>query len=268
MNFNALDYLAGKLLNKRWIFAKTMPESPHWYTLRKEWNTDAEFSEVVYTLRKNSYIEHYKGYAYQMFNINGMKYWTMGAPLKETILINRAFVNLPQDYDEISSTYDNLFVDDESMAENKHVIDMIGWREGESVLDIGCGTGLFLDYCNPVDYVGIDPSGGMLSRLKERHRKYSENVLQTKFEDYSGGKKDLVISLFASASYIHPEAISRMLSFVKAGGRYFIMFFNDGYVPMTYVKTGITLSHFKGNHHLLRGEQINAGNFVIVTGTA
>jgi hypothetical protein len=41
-------------------------------------------------IRKNGYVEEFTGWKYTYFDIGGYQYWTMGAPLEETILINRA----------------------------------------------------------------------------------------------------------------------------------------------------------------------------------
>lgn len=84
-----LQTIGRHLLAARWIFAKTMPESPHFYTLRREWERDEDFLEVVQAIRRYGYLEVYKGLRYTMLNVNGWKYWTMGAPLPQTILINR-----------------------------------------------------------------------------------------------------------------------------------------------------------------------------------
>lgn len=74
--------------NAHWIFARTMPENPHWYTLRKE-NPPEAFEAFVSFVRENGYREEYEGRWYVKFDLDGWSYWTMGAPLKETILINR-----------------------------------------------------------------------------------------------------------------------------------------------------------------------------------
>jgi hypothetical protein len=76
------------LESHEWIFAKTMPENPHWYTLRKSWD-DNEFVEVVKVIREYGYDAWYKGRKYRQFDANGMFYWTMGDTLDRTILINR-----------------------------------------------------------------------------------------------------------------------------------------------------------------------------------
>ena len=40
-------------------------------------------------VRRYGYEEIYEGRSYTVFNNDDMKYWTMGAPVTETILINR-----------------------------------------------------------------------------------------------------------------------------------------------------------------------------------
>ena len=72
----------------RWIFAKTMPENPHYYMLRKECD-DGEFVRFAELIRQYGYRDQYEGYWYTVLNVYDWYYWTMGAPIEETILINR-----------------------------------------------------------------------------------------------------------------------------------------------------------------------------------
>jgi hypothetical protein len=73
----------------RWIFARTMPASPHWYTLRRA-NPVQPFEAFVAFIRRHGYDAEYAGGLYRKLDTDGWSYWTMGAPLGETILINRA----------------------------------------------------------------------------------------------------------------------------------------------------------------------------------
>jgi hypothetical protein len=84
------DWLFMNDLTQRshWIFAKTIPESPHFYMLRKECN-DADFQRFILLIRQYGVPEIYKGDSYTVLNVGDWTYWTMGAPLPETILINR-----------------------------------------------------------------------------------------------------------------------------------------------------------------------------------
>ncbi len=84
-----LERVKDLLLAQKWIFAKTMPGNPHWYTLRKRWERDEDFAWTVETIRRYGYEEIYEGWPYTVLHIDDMKYWTMGAPVDETILINR-----------------------------------------------------------------------------------------------------------------------------------------------------------------------------------
>ena len=72
-----------------WTFAKTMPQWPHEYTLRKDAD-EQEFLFFVTLIREHGYTEEFGKAVYIRLNVNGWKYWTMGRPLPETILINRA----------------------------------------------------------------------------------------------------------------------------------------------------------------------------------
>jgi hypothetical protein len=80
----------GRLIEKsNWHFAKTMPQNPHYYMLRKECPQDDDFVRFVEIIRQYGYRYQYGGYWYIKLDVDEWFYWTMGAPLEETILINR-----------------------------------------------------------------------------------------------------------------------------------------------------------------------------------
>ena len=87
---DGLALCASLLSQQEWVFAKTMPRNPHWYTLRRKWVNDSEFIWVVTFIRRHGYIEWFHRRPYTMLYLGEMKYWTMGSPIEETILINRA----------------------------------------------------------------------------------------------------------------------------------------------------------------------------------
>ena len=78
--------------SKTWHFAKTMPWMPHWYARRREWGDEAEFEELVKFIRETGVSEDFGKKSYCYLYLDGYKYWTMGSPVAETILINRAKV--------------------------------------------------------------------------------------------------------------------------------------------------------------------------------
>lgn len=71
-------------------FAKTMPKNPHFYTMKFTWKDKNLFKAVVSYIREKGVKEKFFNVEYTYLYVNGHKYWTMGAPLKETILINKA----------------------------------------------------------------------------------------------------------------------------------------------------------------------------------
>jgi hypothetical protein len=72
----------------RWIFARTMPHNPHEYTLRRHTDSGV-FDAAVRYIREHGRMETYAGKPYRTLYLDDHKYWTMGAPLEATILINR-----------------------------------------------------------------------------------------------------------------------------------------------------------------------------------
>jgi len=72
-----------------WVFAKTYAETwPHEYIVRE--NVDSLlFIEFVKHLRKHGYIAKFYKNDITYFDDSDMMYWTMGAPIQDTIIINR-----------------------------------------------------------------------------------------------------------------------------------------------------------------------------------
>ena len=84
-----LEHVRNLLLAQQWIFAKTMPDNPHSVHATRCWEWDEDFAWTVETIRRYGYEEIYEGWPDTVLNVDDMKYWTMGAPVAETILINR-----------------------------------------------------------------------------------------------------------------------------------------------------------------------------------
>lgn len=72
----------------QWTFAKTMPEWPHEYIVRKQVDEDL-FVRLVRHIQERGYEGKFYQESITYYDDRGMIYWTMGAPLEETIIINR-----------------------------------------------------------------------------------------------------------------------------------------------------------------------------------
>lgn len=263
MNF---EDVAAALEQSEWIYAKTMPQCPHWYTLRKKWQAPVPFEALVQYIRDHGYREKFGRNWFVRLDVNNFKYWTMGAPLPATILINRAEIDRPEPYDAIAPIYDKLWSTPQAEAENRAVIDLLGYAGG-SVLDIGCGSGLLLDLIEPEQYLGIDPSTKMLDLLAWKHP--LAETIHTKFEAFYAGSRrfDLIVGLFAAPSYIDPMAFCKISSLLAPGGQYFLMFYREGYEPETHKAAGLSIPFYSWRHaaeHLPDARVDKLGNFVVL----
>ncbi len=71
-----------------WTFAKTMPDWPHEYLVRNRVD-EGLFVRLVEHIRAHGYEGHFYQKTIVYYEEAGMVYWTMGAPLDETTIINR-----------------------------------------------------------------------------------------------------------------------------------------------------------------------------------
>ncbi len=251
-----LDFMQGYIRDSRWKAAKS--GAKHEYTVR-EWrpDNDADFVKFVELVRSYGHPENFYSKTYIYFAIDGLKYWTMGSPMDETIIINRAKedvyysrqtayqpdVTLEETvYDKLAPRYDARYSTPECLAEDEMLFGILNDFVKGSVLDIGCGTGLLLENLSvpPHDYLGIDPSQGMMN---EFIRKFpSHPFAQTTFERLALSEKfDIAISLYGSPSYVSPDSYGDM---VEVADYYFYMFYKDGYLP-DYHESNVTKTDYQ-----------------------
>ena len=72
----------------QWTFAETMPEWPHEYIVRDRVDENL-FLLLVQHIRSQGYEAKFYETTFTYYDNAGMVYWTMGAPLGETTIINR-----------------------------------------------------------------------------------------------------------------------------------------------------------------------------------
>jgi hypothetical protein len=76
------------VLSERWTFAKTMPEWPHEYLVRGRVDSEL-FERAVMHLRAHGYQGRFYRRTITYFAEDGFVYWTMGAPVDQTTILNR-----------------------------------------------------------------------------------------------------------------------------------------------------------------------------------
>ena len=75
--------------DSKWTFAKTYASTwPHYYIVRDRVDEDL-FINLVKHIRQFGYEGPFYNKTYIYFEEDGYVYWTMGAPIEETTIINR-----------------------------------------------------------------------------------------------------------------------------------------------------------------------------------
>ena len=98
----------------QWTFAKTMPFAPHEYIVKERCPlTEDEFEYFVNMQREHGIKERWGKYNNPYLYIDDYKYWTMGAPLEGTTVINRAWACV---VNNVHDLYDGLNKGDTTMS--------------------------------------------------------------------------------------------------------------------------------------------------------
>lgn len=237
------ERLVENLERARYQYAVRMQNIPHYYTLESSWGdcTDgvsAQFRWTVTEMRKHEAVRLFGSREQHYLDVNGFSYWTMGGPtlpLGDVVLINRQYSThgaYDSPFDAIAHRYD---ASDEYWKKVKAEREALYAPAAPSgrVLDIGCGTGLLVDYCyRQIDrerYVGIDPSAGMLAKFALKHPDYKADatLLRTTFEDYETPLRfDTIVAMAGSASHVTGvDVVEKARHLLAPGGRAYLMFY-------------------------------------------
>jgi ubiquinone/menaquinone biosynthesis C-methylase UbiE len=95
-------------------------------------------------------------------------------------------------YDEISSGYEGLHKE-EQLKKVKIILDKLNLKKADKLLDVGCGTGFYLDLFD-CDVTGIDPSEKLLEKYDGNHQVILGSAESLDFPDNSF---DVVMSITA-----------------------------------------------------------------------
>ena len=132
-------------------------------------------------------------------------------------------------YDKIAKTYDARFQSKIALIENELATANLPTR---NVLDLGCGTGLYLEYCQPEGYIGVDLSVGMLAvaRAKFTDAKFIQSDMSA--IPLPDNSVDAVVSLFGSFSYcLAPHrCVAEINRVLRPNGRVFVMACGQRYI--------------------------------------
>lgn len=77
------------VLSVRWVFAKTMPNIPHQYTV-KDWGDPEAFDRIVAGIKEHGYLARWRTKPPNYYlEHNGLRYWWIEP------VINRCFIGQP-----------------------------------------------------------------------------------------------------------------------------------------------------------------------------
>ena len=236
------ERLVENLERVRYRYAVTYQNLPHYYTVAKDWadfkdDVSEELSWTVWEMRKHDVMRPFAGREQHYLDVNGFSYWTMVPRDEETILINRQYSThgaYDSPFDAIAHRYDDSEKPWYVVRDERNALYAPAAPSGR-VLDIGCGTGLLVDYrYREIDrerYVGIDPSAGMLARFALKHPDYKAEatLLRTTFEDYETPLRfDTIVAMAGSASHVTGvDIVEKARHLLAPGGHAFLMFYRD-----------------------------------------
>lgn len=141
-------------------------------------------------------------------------------------------------YDITADMYDQRYADEQERKYHAALADVA--TQGR-VLDLGCGTGLFLGYVSPgvEEVVGVDLSGRLLHNAKDRAKTFSNVSLVQADADYlpfMDGKFNAVFAFTVLQNLLRPLATLKEIHRVAQNG---------GAVVVTGLKKAFSLEHLE-----------------------
>lgn len=234
--------------------------SPHEYLVRDKSNDEAKFNSFMNVIFNQGELELFgkKKIPRNYFHFNGYKYWIMETPEKSW-LINRASLGV---YDLVAKRYDQAFSDEKSIQENNLLRGELlralkFFPEGGKLIDVGSGTGLFLDLLGSdfgtSEYLGIDPSLAMTKEFMKKHPRYRvincslSKWLETDM-DSKENSADAILMLNGVMSYVPQKDLEISINkILKSGGVFYGSAYAPNYWPETYRKLRMTISRRTGD---------------------
>ena len=73
-----------------WIYAKSMPQWPHEYTLRKTWEEDDQYARVFRYIHEHGYDRKFYRKTFRSLIVGDYYYWPMTDDINKSLLMNRS----------------------------------------------------------------------------------------------------------------------------------------------------------------------------------
>lgn len=213
------DKLREMISRCKWTFAKTMPFAPHEYIVRDKCPlTDEEFVYFVDMQRQIGVKERWGNYNNSYLYIDNYKYWTMGAPIEETTVINRAKVNVLEDTLEL---HDAILEIREEVAEKcPHYVNVISDLQPDEPKVSKILAGFFRqridgEYYVLKDFVRKYFGDGLSSQIVKPIIEAEEGVEDLKRIDILVYEKGKYAIVFENKIWNAPEQHNQLANYIK-----------------------------------------------------
>lgn len=172
-----------------WTFAKSMPFAPHEYIVKDKCAlTKEEFEYFVNMQREHGVKERWGRYNNVYLYIDDYKYWTMGAPIEETTVINRAKASAVK---YVHQLYEGIKKEDSKMGNvEEYIFKQLGLMTGNSGYNIELINGRLKEITDCVSHLENMRNNYTCEVMKEWSKRISS--------DFPGLKK---------VEFIQPENI-------------------------------------------------------------
>ena len=247
---------AARLLGQARFELVDHPDDSYYMSMREEWDGE-EWAWITDLIERSTVFEPFPKRVTSrdagvrllpVLVMNGHRYWlepswSDGTPT----MIRRTTYFYEASYDRIAAEYDEEYVQDSDRMEEAELMKIVSPhvdQENTSLLDVGCGTGLMLDYLKvrPDNYVGIDISTGMTRELAARHPLHRGSLVHCTFEDYFPTRRfDLVLWPFGNAGEMSPDDIKKLSGILNPDGLWIVMAHLLEDTPRSAMRWGIQM---------------------------
>ena len=160
----------------QWKFAKTMPFAPHEYIVKDRCPLSKdEFEYFVNMQREHGVKERWGKYNNPYLYIDDYKYWTMGAPIEDTTVINRAKACVVNDVHQLNEGIQDM----EKSYVDRYIHEKLGLKQDDKGFNIDLINGRLKEIADCEKHLERIRNNYACEVMKEWSQRLSED-----FPDY------------------------------------------------------------------------------------
>ena len=158
-------------------------------------------------------------------------------------------------FDHYQSIADRFMELSNKYCDNRYLLEIRKYiGKTDSILDVGCGSGLLLSRLAARRRVGIDLSSGLLKQLRNKGQNKGIGLVQADAENlpFKAGAFEVVYSVNLLEHVPHPErVVSEGIRVLKKGGKLILITPNGDVGLFLEIADRLKLKAPEGPHHFL-----------------